>query len=164
VIAEGEGDDEGFEDAGFGLAGEGFADLFDAWVFGVDGGFGELVERDAEADGGVFEVEVDHLEVLFAGAREVVGDALEKELVFAEAHGGDVGEAIVFVDEVGVGVGGVEAAGEDVEEGDAVTGGEPVGDGEGEGEGCVVAVGGEDEDVQGAASCAGLIAFEQSQS
>jgi len=50
--------------------------------------------------------------------------------------------------EVRVGEGGVEAAGEDVEESDGVAGGEPGFDGESEGEGCVVAVGGENEDVQ----------------
>jgi hypothetical protein len=52
------------------------------------------------------------------------------------------------VDEIGVGVGGVEAAGEDVEQGDGVAGGEPGFDGESEREGCVVAVRGEDDDVQ----------------
>ena len=83
------------------------------------------------------------------GAREVLGEALDEELVFALAHGGDVGEAVVLVDEVGVGEGSVEAAGEDVEDGDAVACGEPVGDGEGEGEGGVVAVRGEDEDLHG---------------
>ena len=75
-------------------------------------------------------------------------DAAEEELVFAEAHGGDVGELVVFVDEGGVGVGSEAAAGEDVEKSDGVAGGEPVGDGEREGEGCVVAVRGQDEDLQ----------------
>jgi hypothetical protein len=88
------------------------------------------------------------VEVCFVGAGKRLGEALEEELVLAEAHGGDVGEAIVFVDEVGVRERGVEAAGEDVEEGDGVAGGEPGFDGESEGEGCVVAVGREDEDVQ----------------
>ena len=71
-----------------------------------------------------------------------------KSLVFAETHGGDVGEFVVFVDEGGVGVGGVAAAGEDVEDGDGVARGEPVGDGDREREGCVVAVRREDEDLQ----------------
>jgi hypothetical protein len=88
------------------------------------------------------------VEVLLLGAGKRLGEALEEELVLAEAHGGDVGEAIIFVDEVGVRVRGVEAAGEDVEQGDGVAGGEPGFDGKSEGEGCVVAVGGEDEDVQ----------------
>ena len=148
MVAKCEGEDEGFEVSGFGLAGEGFANLFDGWIFRIDGGAAELVEGDAQADGRVFEVEVDHLEVLPASARKVLGDALEKELVFAKAHGGDVGETIVLVDEASVGEGCVEAAGEDVEDGDGVTGNEPVLDGEGEGEGCVVAVRGEDEDLQ----------------
>jgi hypothetical protein len=66
------------------------------------------------------------VEVLLLGAGKRLGEALEEELVLAETHGGDVGEAIVFVDEVGVGVWGVEAAGEDVEQGDGVAGGEPL--------------------------------------
>lgn len=53
------------------------------------------------------------------------------------------------MDEVCVRVWGVEGAGEDVEEGDAVAGGEPVGDGEGEGKGSVIAVRREHENVQG---------------
>ena len=68
--------------------------------------------------------------------------------VFAQAHGGDVGELVVFVDESGVGVRGIAAAGEDVEDGDGVARGEPVGDGDRERKGCVVAVRGEDEDLQ----------------
>jgi len=68
--------------------------------------------------------------------------------VFAQAHRGDVGELIVFVDEGGVGVRGVAAAGEDVEDGDGVARCEPVGNGDGEREGCVVAMRGEDEDLQ----------------
>jgi hypothetical protein len=42
----------------------------------------------------------------------------------------------------------VEAAGEDIEDGNGVTCGEPAFDGQGEGEGCVVAVWGEDDDLQ----------------
>ena len=75
-------------------------------------------------------------------------DAAEEVLVFAEAHRGNVGELIVFVDEGGVGVGGVAAASEDVEDGDGVARGEPVGDGDRKRKGCVVAVRGEDEDLQ----------------
>lgn len=157
MVAEGEGDDEGFEGAGLNLAGESLLDLFDGRVFGVDGGVVEAVFCGAQADGGVFEVEVDHLEVRFAGAGEILGDALDPELVFAEAHGGDVGEAVVFVDEVGVGERGVEAAGEYVEDSHGVAGGEPAGDGERKGEGCVVAVRGKDKDVQGGTPVASLI-------
>ena len=73
-------------------------------------------------------------------------------LVFAKAHGGDVGELVVFVDEVSVGVGGVAASGKDVEDGDGVARGEPVGDGDGERKGCVVAVRGEEENLQGGGS------------
>jgi hypothetical protein len=134
------------------LASEGAADLFDGGVGGVDRGVEELVEGDAEADGGVFEVEVVEVEVVLEALGEGFLDAADEELVFAEAHGGDVGELVVFVDEGGVGVGCVTAAGEDVEEGDGVAGVEPVGNGEREGEGCVVAVRGEDEDLQGAGS------------
>jgi hypothetical protein len=82
---------------------------------------------------------------------QVLRDAAEEVLVFSQAHGGDVGELIVFVDEGGVGVGGVAAAGEDVEDGDGVARGEPVGDRDRERKGCVVAVRGEDEDLQGVA-------------
>ena len=46
----------------------------------------------------------------------------------------------VFVYKVGVGVRGIAAAGEDVEDGDGVARVEPVGDGDREREGCVVAV------------------------
>jgi hypothetical protein len=73
---------------------------------------------------------------------------VEEVFVFAEANGGDVGELVVFVDEVGVGVGGIAAAGEDVEDGNGVARCEPVGDGNRERKGCVVAVRGEDEDLQ----------------
>jgi hypothetical protein len=52
------------------------------------------------------------------------------------------------MDEVGVGVGGVAAAGEDVEDGNGVARGEPVDDGDRERKGCVVAVRGEDENLQ----------------
>lgn len=72
-------------------------------------------------------------------------------LVFAQAYGGDVGELVVFMDEGGVGVGGVAAAGEDVEYGNRVARGEPVGDGDREREGCIVAVRGENKDLQVAA-------------
>jgi len=130
------------------LSVEGFADLVDGWIGGVDGGVAELVVCDAEADGCVLEVEIDHVEIAFEALGEGLLDATDPELVFSEAHGGDVGELVVFVDEGGVGVGGVAAAGEDVEEGDSVAGVQPVGDGEREGEGCVVAVRGEDEDLQ----------------
>jgi hypothetical protein len=140
VMAEAEGQDEGLDGAwGGGLGGEGFLDFGDGGVCGVgvhvtdDGGV------TAQADGRVLEVEIDHGEA---------GKALEEGLVLFFTHGGDVGEAIVVVDEVGVRVWGVEGAGEDVEECDAVAGGEPVGDGEGEREGSVIAVRREHEDVQ----------------
>jgi hypothetical protein len=69
-------------------------------------------------------------------------------LVFTQAHGRDVREFVVFVDEAGVGVRGVAAAGEDVEDGDGVARDEPVGDGDRKRKRCVVAVRGEDEDLQ----------------
>jgi hypothetical protein len=130
------------------VASQGFADLFDGWVGGVDRGGVDRFEGDAEADGAVFEVEVEHVEVVLVALGEGLLDAADEEFVFAEAHGRDVGELVVFVDEGGVGVGGEAAAGEDVEESDGVASGEPVGDGEREGEGCVVAVRGEDENLQ----------------
>jgi hypothetical protein len=52
------------------------------------------------------------------------------------------------MNEAGVGVGSIAAAGEDVEDGDGVACGEPVGDGDRERKSCVVAVRGEDEDLQ----------------
>jgi hypothetical protein len=88
------------------------------------------------------------VEIALEALGESFCDAAEEVLVFAEAHGGDVGELVVFVDEGCVGVGGVAAAGEDVEDGDGVARGEPVGDGDRERKGCVVAVRGEDEDLQ----------------
>jgi hypothetical protein len=88
------------------------------------------------------------VEVVLEALREGFGDPAEEEFVFAQAHRGDVGEFIVFVDEGGVGIGGVSAAGEDVEDGDGVARGEPVGDGDGQRKSCVVAVRGEDEDLQ----------------
>jgi hypothetical protein len=88
------------------------------------------------------------VEVALEALREGFSDAAEEVLVFAQAYGGDVGELIVFVDEGGVGVGGVAAAGEDVEDSNGVARGEPVGDGDRERKGCVVAVRGEYEDLQ----------------
>jgi hypothetical protein len=52
------------------------------------------------------------------------------------------------MDEAGVGVGSVAAAGEDIADGDGVARGEPVTDGDGERKGRVVAMRREDEDVQ----------------
>jgi hypothetical protein len=88
------------------------------------------------------------VEIAFEALGQVFCDAAEEVLVFAEAYGGDVGELVVFVDEGCVGVGGVAAASEDVEDGDSVARGEPVGDGDRERKGCVVAVRREDEDLQ----------------
>ncbi len=88
------------------------------------------------------------MEVALQAFGESFCDAAEKVLVFAQAHGGDVGEFVVFVDEAGVRVRGVAAAGEDVEDSDDVARGEPVGDGDRERKGCVVAVRREDEDLQ----------------
>ena len=88
------------------------------------------------------------MEVALEALREGFSDAAEEVLVFAQAYGGDVGELIVFVDEGGVGVRGIAAASEDVEDGDGVACGEPVGDRDGERKGCVVAMRGEDEDLQ----------------
>ena len=127
---------------------EGLADFFDCGIGGVVGGVAYFFEGDAEADGGVLEVEVHHVEVALEALGEVLRDTADEGLVFAETHGGDVGELVVFVDEGGVGVGSVTAAGEDVEDGDGVARGEPVGDGDREREGCVVAVRREDEDLQ----------------
>jgi hypothetical protein len=88
------------------------------------------------------------VEIALEALGERFRDAAEEVLVFAEADGGDVGELVVFVDEGGVGVGGVAAASEDVEDGNGVARDEPVGDGDRERKGCVVAVRGEDEDLQ----------------
>ena len=88
------------------------------------------------------------MKVAFEALWQILCDAAEEMLVFSQAHGGDVGEFVVFVDEGSVGVGGVAAAGEDVEDGDGVARGEPVGDGDRERKGCVVAVRREDEDLQ----------------
>ena len=51
MVAKCEGEDEGFEVSSYRLAGEGFANLFDGWIFRIDGGAAELVEGDAQADG-----------------------------------------------------------------------------------------------------------------
>ena len=75
-------------------------------------------------------------------------DAANEVFVLPEANRGDVREFVVFVDEAGVRVRGVAAAGEDVEDGDSVARREPVGDGDRERKGCVVAVRREDEDLQ----------------
>jgi hypothetical protein len=96
-------------------------------------------------------VEVVHVEIFFEALGEGFRDATNEEFVFAQAHRGDIGELIVFVDEAGVGVGSVTTAGEDIQDGDGVARGEPVGDGDGKGKRCVVTVGGEDEDLQGVA-------------
>jgi hypothetical protein len=88
------------------------------------------------------------VEIALEALREGFRDAAEEVLVFAQPYGGDIGELVVFVDEGGIGIGGVAAAGEDVEDGDGVARREPVGDGDGERKGCVVAVRGEDEDLQ----------------
>jgi hypothetical protein len=72
------------------------------------------------------------VEVVLEALGEGFRDAAEEVFVFAETHGGDVGELVVFVDEGGVGVGGVAAASEDVEDGNGVARGEPVGNSDGE--------------------------------
>jgi hypothetical protein len=89
--------------------------------------------------------------MIFAALGKVLRDAPKEALVFAQAHGGDVREFIVLVDEGRVGVRSVAAAGEDVEDGYGVALLEPVGDRDGERKGCVVAVRGEDENLQSAA-------------
>ena len=58
------------------------------------------------------------------------------------------------MDEGGVGIGGVAAASEDIKQRDSVTRGKPVGNGDGEGKCCVVAMRGEDENLQGVAPAA----------
>ena len=70
------------------------------------------------------------MQVLFEPLGQIVRDATNEVLIFAQAHGGDVGEFVVFVHEAGVGVGGIAAAGEDVEDGDGVARSKPVGDGD----------------------------------
>ena len=75
-------------------------------------------------------------------------DPSKEMLIFAQPHGGDVGEFVVFMDEAGVRVWCVAAAGEEVEDTDGVTRGEPVGDGDRERKRCVVTVRREDEDLQ----------------
>jgi hypothetical protein len=67
------------------------------------------------------------VEVAFEALGQGFGDAAEEVLVFAEAHGRDVRQLVIFVDEGGVGIRGVAAAGEDVEDGYGVPRGEPVG-------------------------------------
>jgi hypothetical protein len=128
--------------------GEGFANLLDGRIGGVDWGLADAIVGAAETDGRVLEIEIDHAEITFEALGEILRDAADEEFIFAKTHGGDVGELIVFVDEGGVGVGGVAAAGEDVEQGDGVTRQEPVVYGDGERKRCVVAMRREDENLQ----------------
>ena len=151
VIAQGGGEDEGFHGSSFGLFGDGFADLLDGVVCGVDWLVAQFFERDAETDGRIFQIEVDHVEIVLKALGQILRDAAEEVLVFAQAHGGDVRELIVFVNEGSVGEGGVTAAREHVEDGDGVARGEPTGDCDHERKGCIVAVRGENEDLQVAA-------------
>jgi hypothetical protein len=130
------------------LFGKCLADLLDGCICRIDWCVAQILERDAEADGRVFQVEVDHVEVVLEAFGESFCDATDKVLVLAKAHGGDIGELVVFVDEARVGVRGVTAASEDVEDGDGVARGKPVGDRDGERKGRVVAVRREDEDLQ----------------
>ena len=88
------------------------------------------------------------MEVALEALREGFSDAAEEEFVFAQAHRGNVRKFIVFMDEGGVGVGSMTTAREDIQDGDGVARGEPVGDGDRERKGCVVAVRGEYEDLQ----------------
>ena len=88
------------------------------------------------------------MEIIFEALGKVLRHAAEEVLVFAQAHGGDVRELIVFVNEGCVGERGVTATGEDIEDGNGVARGEPTGDCDRERKGCVVAVGGENEDLQ----------------
>ncbi len=53
-------------------------------------------------------------EIVFQALGKGLLDATDEELIFTEAHGGDVGELIVFVDERSVGIGSETTAGEDV--------------------------------------------------
>lgn len=107
VVAEGEGKDEGVGIRGD-LFFDGAMDFGDGGVSGIDGETADFVVGAAEADGSVFEAEVDEMDVARRGVREMT----EEGFVFFATHGGDVGEAVVLVDEVGVGEGSVEAAGE----------------------------------------------------
>jgi hypothetical protein len=91
------------------------------------------------------------VETIFATLGKVLRDAPEEVLIFAQAYCGDVREFVVFVDEARVRIRSVAAAGEDVEDRDSVALSERVGDRDGERKGCVVAVRGEDEDLQDAA-------------
>ncbi|MEO6804820.1 MAG: hypothetical protein ABI286_02455 [Edaphobacter sp.] len=70
------------------------------------------------------------MEIIFQAPGERLCDATDEELVFAQTHGGDVGEFVVFVDEAGVGVRRVAAAREYIKDRDGVARGEPVGDGD----------------------------------
>ena len=155
VVAEAEGQDEGGGGVvRIGEFGDGFADFGDGGVFGVDVHVADDGAVAMEADGSVLDVEVDH-----GGA----GDLLEELVVFAAAEGGDVGEAIVFVDGFGVGIGGVERTREDVEDGDAMADGEPMVNGKREREGGVVAVRREDENVQEKRAPRECCAWEESE-
>ena len=91
------------------------------------------------------------MEITLQALGKIPRDATQKVLVFAKAHGGDVGEFVVFVDEAGVGVRRVAASRENVEDSDRVARSEPIRDGDRERKGCVVAVRGEEEDLQGVA-------------
>ena len=140
VMAEAEGQDEGGKRVvRIGELGDGFADFGDSGVFRVDVHVADDGAVAVKADGRVLDVEVDH-----GGA----GNLLEELVVFAAAEGGHISETVVGVDGLGVGVGGVERAREDVEDGDAMADGEPMVNGKGKGESGVVAVRRKDEDVQ----------------
>jgi hypothetical protein len=151
VVAQCSRKNQGFHRSGFGLFGEGFANLLDGVIRRVDRRVAYLFQRDAEPDGCVFQVEVQHVKVALQALWQVLRNAANEVLVLAQAHSRDIGELIVFMDETRIRVWGVAAARKDIEDGDGVARNEPTGDGDGERKGRVIAVRREEENLQGVA-------------
>ena len=148
VAAESGGEDEGFVCTQLRLPSKRCANLFNGRIGRIDGQVTEGILGAAQADRGVLEVEVDHVQVGFETFGKRLRHAANEQLVFTEAHRRDIGKLVILMDEGGVRVRGMATACEDVEQGDGVAGEKPVVDGDGDGEGGGVAVRGENEDLQ----------------
>lgn len=121
------------------MPGESFGDLGESSVGGIDRHVADDIRRAVKPERSVLDVEIDH---------RGTGYGAQKCLVFFLAHSGHIGEAVVLVDRLCVRVGGVEAAGEYIENRDGVPIPEPSSDRETEGKGRVVSVRGEDDDFE----------------
>lgn len=143
MAAQAEGKNEGCVGQGE-MTVEELADLDQRPVVGIEGNLEDDVVRDVQAQRRVLNVGVDH---------DRAGEMPEKSFILLLAHGGDEGEAIVLVEEAGVGEGRVKGSGKRVEDGHVVSVADPGGERKGKRESGVAAMRGEDEKIQALWRC-----------